>query len=147
MIVIKEGSLRTETGKIQVVLFCFFSECVVFVVDEKQVVTGEGVFIGNYGNIDVEIPVAVNIGHGYTRAPVGISGHAGFFGNVFELKISFVEVKLVTGLVVGGKIEIRQSVVVDVASGYAASVVIIEVIQDVEEFVFLQCVFKIDVGG
>ena len=71
--------------------------------------------IGNCTNINIQETIAVYIGHGHTAAPVRISGHAGFFGNVFKFKIAFVQVKFIMAFAVGRKINIRQAVVIDIA--------------------------------
>ena len=98
--------------------------------------------------IDIEKSIAVDIGHGNARAPVGGTGHTGFGRNVFENKISLVEVEFVIPLAVGGKIDIGQAIVVDVAGGHSAAIVVIQVVQDIEHIpVIVEFIFEINLRG
>ena len=87
-------------------------------------------------NINIQQPISVYISHGNTRAPVRITCHTGFFGNIFKFKISFIQVKLIVTFAVCSKINIRQSIIVDITNGNTATIVIIEVIQNAKSLMF-----------
>ena len=46
-----------------------------------------------YGrNINIQQPIAVNIGHGYPGIPVGSTRNACFYRYIFKLKIALIQV-------------------------------------------------------
>jgi hypothetical protein len=82
-------------------------------------------------HIDVDLAIAIDVGHGDAGfPPVGISD-AGFPGYVLELIIPFVPIKLVRPDV-GGEIQIRKPITVDVANRDSTTIVVVEVVDDVE---------------
>jgi len=89
------------------------------------------------GDVDVESAVPVYVSHRDAGRPVGRSGHSGGLGHVLELEVALIEVELVRALI-GRKIEIRETVAIEVAYCHAPSVVVVEVVEDVEGWGFSQ---------
>jgi hypothetical protein len=82
-------------------------------------------------HIDVDLAIAVDVGHGDAGfPPVGISD-AGLPGDVLELIIPFVPIKLVRPDV-RGEIQVRKPIAVDIANCDAATIVVVKVVDDVE---------------
>lgn len=101
--------------------------------------------IPDSADINVEKAVPVDVGHGHARGPIRLTADMGFGGDVFELEISFVKIKLVAPLI-RRQIDIRQPVVVDIPDGNACAIIIIEIIQDAEGITVSIGVDKPDAG-
>jgi hypothetical protein len=54
------------------------------------------------------------------------------FGNIFKLKITFVEVKFI-GSHIGREEDIGETIVIDIAGGYARAIVKVPVTEYVED--------------
>ena len=80
---------------------------------------------------DVDITVAVDVGHGDARLPADRISDAGALRDVLEPVIALVYVEPI-GADVRGEVQIGQAIVVDVAHSDTAAVVEIQVGQDVE---------------
>ena len=145
LVVVEEGGMGRIAFVVEVVSFCSFGEGAVAVVDEEFVLAKGAVDVAGVADIDVEPAVGIYIGHGDTGAPDLCSGHTCFFGDVFKNKIAFVEIEFVLVLV-GGEVNIRQAVIVDVADGYAATVVEVAVGKYVELLLVDNLVYKADSG-
>jgi hypothetical protein len=91
------------------------------------------------------VPVPVHIRHRGAGRPACASSHARPLGDLLEPVIPLIEIEPVRTQV-GREVEIRQAVVVDVADGDPATVVIVEIIEDVELGVFRQLVDERDAG-
>src|SRR5260221_8596581 len=78
-----------------------------------------------------------------------MAGDTGLHSNIFEDKIPFVKIQLVTPLSVSGEIEIWPSIIVDVASRYSCTIVIIDIAEYSKPRPFRQPVDKVDlrIGG
>src|SRR5690606_39298857 len=92
-----------------------------------------------HNNIDETI--AVHVCHSHACLPPGVAAYAGLRGDVFELKVSFVQVQHV-GSHVGREIDIVEAVVVDVAHGNAAAIIEILVGKHIGGRRFLDDVLK-----
>src|SRR5688572_13520908 len=87
-------------------------------------------------HIYVQEAVAVDVGHRYASAPICASRHAGRLRNVLKCKIALVQVQPVSTLTVPGKINIRQTVIIDISYGYTSAIIIIEIVEYIELFLF-----------
>jgi hypothetical protein len=96
-------------------------------------------------DVDIEPAVAVDVGHDGAGAPHAILAEAGFCGDIFEVEAAFVEIEFVLTHV-GGEEDIGESVVVDVADGYAAAIVEVAEEEAVGEFAVDYFVVEIDAG-
>src|SRR6266511_5034026 len=100
----------------------------------------------NSTNINIQEPIAIYICHCNTSAPVGIARHTCFLRDVLKLKISFVQIEFVTTMIVCSKINIGQSIIINVSDSHTSSIVVIEVIQNTESCMFFECIYKVDIG-
>jgi hypothetical protein len=82
-----------------------------------------GSLFGLPGNayVQVQPPVGIHVGHGYARCPA-VGAYPRLVGNVFKPQVAFVEVQAARDHV-SGKVQVRQTVVVDVTDRHAATVV------------------------
>ena len=83
-------------------------------------------------DIYVKVTVCVYIGHGHSAAPVRTPGNSSGCCGIPELEITLVDIEFVVAAAVGRKIKVWQTIVIDITGRYPATIVIIEVIQDVE---------------
>ena len=143
-VVVEEGGLGGVALVGEAVFSGFLGEGKVTVVDEEQVFSSGGHGVGGAADIDIEFTVAVNVDHSGAGAPAFLAGYAAFFGNVFEGEIPFVEEEAVVDHVAGEE-DIGQAVVIDVADGYAAAVVEINIVEDVEGFAVEDGILEVDV--
>jgi hypothetical protein len=146
VVIIEENRLGVEARDVQSILMGLFRKGEIAIVDKKLVAAMEALVGAYFGYIDIQEPVAVDIGYGYAGLPVAFALYTGFFRDILKPEIPLVEIKFVTTLV-GSKIEVRQPIVVEVANGYTASIVIIKIVQDIEAVRVCDTVLKIDPGG
>src|SRR6185437_6707188 len=144
-VVVEEGGLGGEAFVVEAVFVGFFGEGVVSIIDVKEVCSLGGVGVGRAADIDVEVAVAVDIDHGGAGAPALCSRDAAFFRDVFEGAVAFVEEQAIVDHVAGQE-DIGQAVVVDIADGYSAAVVEIDIIEDVEGFAVEEGILEVDAG-
>ena len=114
----------------QPVLFGLVGERAVAIVDVEHVPSVHREEV-DARDVDVDAPVTVHVGHGDAGLPPISVGDARLIGDVLELIVALVPVKLV-GAEVRGKIKILQPVPIHVPNGDAAAVVVVEIVQDVE---------------
>src|SRR5205823_12445624 len=86
---------------------------------------------------DVEVAVAVDVGHGNASLPAYRVGHTGAIGDVLESVVALVDVEPIRANV-RGEVKVGQAIVVDVAGRNSAAVVVVQVVQNVERGVFWQ---------
>src|SRR5205823_14331989 len=98
------------------------------------------------GDVDIDVAVAIHVGHGDAGLPAVGIGHAGPLGDVLEPIIPLVQVQPV-GSDVGGEVEVRQAVVVDVAHRHSTTVVEVHVGENVERRVVGQPVDERHTGA
>ena len=101
--------------------------------------------ISNSAYINIQQAVTIQIGHGYTATPIGSSSNTCFVCNIFKFKIAFVEVEFVVAFAVCRKINIGQTIIIDITRCNTPTVIIIEIIKYVKEFLFFELVRKGDV--
>src|SRR5580692_694147 len=101
MVVIEKDGLGRIGGQVEPVFRRTLGEGPIAVIDKKFVVALEPVFTLNGANIDIQEPVAIDVRHGHACTPIGGTTNSGFVGDVFKLKISLIDKKLVSAFVVG----------------------------------------------
>ncbi len=145
MVIVEKSSLRGKALKGEPIRFRFVGEGQIAVVDEDLVRAIELLVTSHSAHEDVEIAVAVDIGHGYACRPVSGACDAGPFRDVFKSKVALVQVQFV-GCLVRSKVDIGEPVVVDVADSDATAIEKIQVFNDVEVVVGCKPVFKCNAG-
>src|SRR5579862_6393324 len=105
------------------------------------------VMVRHRAYVNIEIPISIYISHGNARRPFVLhwSGYACFRRYILKLHIAFIKVKFVSGGI-GSKKNIRQPVVIDVANGYSATVVIIHVIEYTQTVIIRIGIGEMDAG-
>ena len=145
-VVVEKHGLGGVAGEVESILLGAVGEGAVAVVDVQDVVAVHREMTHG-GDVDVQAPVAVDVGHGDAGLPaIGIC-HAGALGDVLEPVVPQVPVQPI-GTHVRGEVEIRKAVAVDIAHGDTAAVVVVEEVDDVERGILLRdCVDERDAGG
>ena len=129
-VVVEEDCLGRISDVLESILLRSVGESAVAVVDVEHVVAVHGEVVDG-GNVDVDLPVSVDVGHGDAGfPPVGISD-ARLPGDVLELIIPFIPIKPVR-TDVRREIQIREPITVDIADCDATAIVVVEVVDDVE---------------
>src|SRR6185437_3069954 len=115
-------------------------------VDKKLVAALRRILPG-IADIDIEQTVSVDVRHRHAGLPtVRPAFESGLLRDVFEFEPAEVEIQF-AGLAVGGKDKIGQTIVVDIAGGYAAAVVKIFEVQHVQLFRLFDVVAEMDAGS
>ena len=143
-VVIEEERLRRVSDVLEPVLFGAIGESAVAVVDVEDVASVLAQVV-DAGNVDVDLPVAVDIRHGDARLPAYRIRQARPLGDVLELVVAFVSIEPVR-TEVGGEVEIGKAVAIDVADGDAGAIVVVEVVEDVEVGLLGKNVGEADAG-
>ena len=135
-VVVEKHGLGGVAGEVESILLGAVGEGAVAVVDVQDVVAVHRE-IAHGGDVDVQAPVAVDVGHGDAGLPaIGIC-HAGALGDVLEPVVAQVPVQPI-GTHVRREVEIGEPVAVHVAYGDAAAVVVVEEVDDVERGILLR---------
>ena len=95
------------------------------------------------GDVDVEAPVAVDVGHRDAAFPSHRIRDAGAGGDVFEPEVAEVAIEVVRAQV-RGEVEIDEAVAIDVARRHAAAIVEVQIVDDVHRGVFGEHVGECD---
>ena len=143
-VVVEEEGLGGKAGEVEAVLLRPVRERPVAVVDVEHVVAVHREEV-DAGDVDVHPAVPVDVRHRDSGLPAVGIGDAGPRGDIFEPIVPLVQIEAV-GPHVRREIQVRQTVVVDVAHGYAAAVVEVHVVEDVERGVVGQPVRERDTG-
>ena len=102
--------------------------------------------IAGISEVKVEPAIGVDVDEVDAGIPaIGAAGHAGFFSDVFELQVAFIQIEFVWRHI-AGKVQVGQAVVVDVSHGYSSAIVEIFIRQHIEFLCFRQLVGKGDTG-
>jgi hypothetical protein len=144
-VVVEEGDLGGIGGDIQAIFGGGLGKSAVVVIDIEFVLSVAVAHMAGITDIDVEPAVIIDIYHGDAGAPHAILSEAGFIGDILELEVAFVEVELIAAHV-GGEEDIGESVVVDIADGYAAAVVKIAEEEAIVKSPVLYIVREVDTG-
>ena len=120
------------------------SERAVTVVDVEHVTPVHREVI-DARDIDVDFPIAVDVGHRDAGFPADRIGDAGLVGDVLELIVALIAIELVR-TEVRGEVEVGEPVSVDIADGHSCTVVVVQVVQDVEVGPLGQVVRESDAG-
>ena len=131
-VVVQESRVRAEAGVGNAVLRSRFREGAITVVDEQQIrpIRRLGPLGAGHGNVNIQIPVAVDVHHGHAGDP-SLGGDACGLGDVLKSHVPLVQVQS-TRDHVAGKEDVRQSVVIDVTHSDPGAVVHIDVSQHIE---------------
>ena len=135
--------MRGITGIGDAICLGHFFKSAVLLVDEEFVFPVVTFDIAGIAYVDVQPAVSIDVGHTYTSRPGFAAIYPCLLGYVFELPIAFIEVEAIL-FHVGGKIDVDQTVVVDVTQGHTTPVVKIAVGVDVEIVVKMQLIDKIN---
>src|SRR5439155_481226 len=82
-------------------------------------------------DVDIDFPIAVDVGHRDAGLPPNRIGDASLVGDVLELIVALIAIELVRAEV-RGEVEVGETVSVDIADGNSGAVVVVQVVQDVE---------------
>ena len=129
-VVVEEERLGRVSNVLEPVLPGAIGEGSVAVVDVEDIATVLAKVV-DAGDVDVDQPVAVDVGHGDAGLPTYGIRHPCFFGDVLEAVVPKIAIELV-GTEVGGEVEIGEPVAVDVTDRDAGAVVVVQVVEDVE---------------
>ncbi len=144
-VVVEEGGL----GRISLVLESVFGGPVgkgaITVVDEEDVATA-GRQVADRRDVDIEVAVAVHVGHRDTALPARDGTDAGSLGDVLEPEVARVAIEPV-GTEVRREVQVRQAVAVHITGSHAPAVIEIQVVDDVELGSLRQLVGECHPGG
>jgi hypothetical protein len=104
-----------------------------------------GIAADRGANIDIRPAVIIDIAYCHTLTPLSCSAYAGFVRDIFELKITFIEVQPV-GDAVAGKIDIGATVAVEVADTHTTAVIEVGHVHGINGVVFDDTIVEIDTG-
>jgi hypothetical protein len=91
------------------------------------------------------VPVSVDIGHGDASLPTNRVGDACLVGDVLELIVALVPIEPVRSKV-GREVKILQAIPIDITDRNSATVVVVEVVDDVEIRVLGELIGEADAG-
>ena len=144
-VVVEKDAVRTEAAVGQSVRGRFFFKGSVALVDKQFVFLVVALDVAGVADVNIQPAVAIDVGHRHPGRPAPRSRYAGRFGHVLELQIAPIEVEPV-GQAIGAEVDIGQAVVINVADGYAAAIVIVAVAKYIEVAVGGQLVDEVDAG-
>jgi len=112
------------------------------IIDEKLIFTIKLLVTTHLTDVDIQPTIAIDIDHADSGSPVAGPGYSRLPGDIFKpdltgIVYSPVE-KQTVGQLIGGKINIGKSVIIDITNGNAASIIKIEILNDVESIVLLE---------
>ena len=87
--------------------------------------------MGDRRDVDVEVPVAIDVGHRDAGRPALYLSHTGPLRDVLEPEIALVAIEPV-GTEIRREVQVRQAVAINVAGGHAPTVVVVQIIDDVD---------------
>jgi len=94
-------------------------------------------------DVDIEPAVVVDVHEHGAGAPHAVLCEAGMGGNVFEMKVAFIEIELIVTHI-GCKEDVGEAIVIEIANGNAAAVVEIPKEEAVLQFLILHFIVKVD---
>jgi hypothetical protein len=94
-------------------------------------------------DIDIEPSIVIDIYEHDAGAPHAVLAEAGLVGDVFEVKVAFVEIELIRSHV-GSEEDVGEAVVVDIPDGDAAAVVEVAKEEAVIELAILYIVLEVN---
>ena len=143
-VVIEEQRLRRIADVLQSVLLGAIGEGPIAVIDVEHVVPVHREVVDTR-DVDVDLPISVDVRHRDARLPAIRISDARFVGDVLELIVPLIAIELV-GAEVRREIEIGQAIPVDVAHRDSAAVVVVEVVEDIEVRLLRQRIGEGDAG-
>ena len=129
-VVIEEERLRRVSDVIEPVFLRAIGECAVTIVGVQHVPSVHREVIDG-GDVDVDVAVAIDVGHGDAGFPSDRVGDTGALGDVLEMVVPLVQIESIRADV-RREIEVGQPIVVDVTDGDSAPVVVVQIREDVE---------------
>ena len=142
-VIVKKSDLGSVGGYAEPVFVGGFGKGEVMIVDIELVLAVAIAHMPGVADIDVEPSVIVDIHEHYACAPHAVLSEAGLVGDVLELEIAFVEIKLIVRHV-GGEEDVGEAVVVDIPDGDATAVVEIAEKEAIIEPTIFYVVLKMD---
>jgi hypothetical protein len=94
-------------------------------------------------DIDIEPSIVIDIYEYHACAPHAVLVEAGLVGDVLEVKVAFVEIKLIRSHV-GGEEDVGETVVVDVPEADATAVVEVAEEETIIELTIFYIIFEMD---
>ena len=94
-VIVKKSSLNRVARIIQAIFPRTFLECIVTLVNKKQVCAVFGLKLARATGIKIRQAIIINVHHGYARIPACFPGNAypRFLCNILKSQVSFVEIK------------------------------------------------------
>ena len=129
-VIVEEGGLGRIAYMLESVFRGSVGEGAVAVIDVEHIPAVQRE-VGDGRNVDVEMSVAIHVGHRDAGRPARRVAHTGPLRDVLEPEIAGVPIQPV-GPEVGREVQVRQAVAINVAGGHAPAVVVVEIIDDVE---------------
>ena len=142
-VIIKESDLGSVGGYAQSILVGGFGKGEIMIVDIELVLAMPIAHMPGVADINIEPSIIVDIDEHYACAPHAVLAEAGLVGNVFEMEVTFVEIKFVVRHV-GGEEDVREAVVVDIPDGDAAAVVEIAEKEAIIELAIFYVILEMD---
>ena len=130
-VVVEPVSLGVEAGEVETVIGCGFGEGAVFVLEEEFVAPGEAFVAGDVADVNVHASVLVYVKDTDPGRPIAGTCDPALLRRVTKLEIPLVDVVFIRPLVIG-EVQIGQAVAVNVRCRHATTVVVVEVLDDVE---------------
>jgi hypothetical protein len=143
-VVVEERGLRRVSRVLEPVFRGAVGEGTITVVDVEDVAAVHGEVV-HRRHVDVEPPIAIDVGHGDAARPARRAGYPCALGDVLELVVALVEIQPV-GTEIRSEIKVRQPVTINVPRRDSTAVVVVEVVEDVEVGFFRKRVDEIDAG-
>src|SRR5262249_1269376 len=124
--------MRAVSRVIEAILCSTFSEGKIVIVYEQLVSTKCTVLhISRIADINVQPAIIINIYECNTGASLFLFRKTSLCRNIFEDKISFIEIQFIAHLVTSEK-NIRKAIIVNIACSYATTVVKIAVFENIK---------------
>src|SRR5438552_5171378 len=143
-VVVEEQRLCRVADVLQSEFFGAVGEGAVAVIDVEDVATVHSEVV-DARYVDVDLPVAIDVGHRDAGFPADRIGDAGLVGDVLELIVALIAIELVRAEV-RGEVQVGEPVSVDIADGNSGTVVVVQVVEDVKVRPLRQVVGERDSG-
>jgi hypothetical protein len=151
-IVIKKDGLGAEPREVKTVFGGLIAVCwdavAVYALADQQLIVGgwESGQPAYFADVDVEESVVVDVHDGNTGGPAVILGNMGESGDIFEVKLTCVEIEFIAFLV-GGEKKVDEAIVVKISGAYSSAIVIIHVIEYAECGCGMKSIAEVQAGG
>ena len=104
-VVVEEHGVGAKAFIVQAVGGGLFGEGTVALVDKQFILPATSFYIAGVAYVDIELPIAVHVGHAYAGRPYFAASYSRCFGGVPEREVTLVE-KQAVGLHIGGEVHV-----------------------------------------